>query len=375
MGKRAVPGEGRPYQRRSDGLWVVVVRDVEGRRKYLYASTSDAVVERRDEYRAGAAMGLNLASTRLTVGQQMNDWLEDRRGKVRSSTWISYESHVRIHLASLARVPLVRLRQAEVRRLVREREAAGCAPKTIAYSLLILRMAIRQAITDGLVPRNVAVGIAGPRVERPELAILTDVETRRLVEHQSDHASGRLWTFLVGSGLRLGEALALRRVDVDLARGLITVAGSVRAVDRRMLEAGEPRLQLGPPKTTTSRRTIAIPTVSLEAVRAEMELERPANVHGVIFTSPTGGLVDKRNALKSWYAFRDLADLPAIRIHDLRHTCASLMLANGATLFDVMTFLGHSNISETAETYGHLVEGRSRELAAGMNRMLAGGAG
>jgi hypothetical protein len=137
----------------------VVVRDPAGRRKYLYGSTSAAAVARRDEYLGGSAMGLDLASTRLTVGRQLADWLEDRRGRVRSSTWISYESHVRIHLASIHGLALTRLRPAHVRALVRERELAGCSPRTIAYSL---RLAIRQAILDGLVPRSVAAGVEAP---------------------------------------------------------------------------------------------------------------------------------------------------------------------------------------------------------------------
>jgi len=374
VGERAVKGTGKPYERSSDGLWVAVVRDPDGKRKYLYASNPDAVVERRDEYLAGASMGLNLASSKLTVGRQLADWIEDRRGKVRPSTWISYDSHVRIHLASLAWIPLIRLRQSDVRRLVREREAAGCAPATIAYSLTILRMAIRQAIADGLVPRNVAAGVSGPRIEKAELAILTAANARWLIAHADDLPLGRLWVVLVSTGLRLGEALALRRTDVDLVQRRISVAGSVVAVDRRMLADGEARLQLGPPKTAASHRTIAAPVAAIAALRGELNIARPANVHGVIFTSPTGGLIDKRNALKAWVVARGAGELPEVRIHDLRHTAASLMLAQGATLFDVMTTLGHSNISETAETYGHLVEGRSRELAAGMDRVL-GGAG
>lgn len=372
MGERAVKGEGRPFQRSQDGLWVVVVRDAAGKRKYLYASTSDAAIARRDEYVAGVSMGLSLASTKLTVGRQMADFLDERRGKVRPSTWISYESHVRIHLDSLARIPLTRLTKADVRRMVRDRQAAGCAPATIAYSLTVLRMAIAQAIGDGLVPRNVAVGVAGPAIEKPELDILTAEEARKLIDHRTDHPSGNLWSLLVSTGLRLGEALALRRVDVDLPRHRITVAGSVTAVDRRMLEEDEPRLQLGPPKTAAGRRTIVVPAAALEAIRAELAIDRPANVQGVIFTTPLGTLVDKRNALKSWVTFRELVELPAIRIHDLRHTCASLMLASGASLFDVMNMLGHSSISETANTYGHLVEGRSRELAGRMDAVLGG---
>lgn len=372
---RAGKGEGRPYTRKSDGLQVVVVRDSDGKRKYLYASTRAEVLERRDEYLAGSAMGLSLASRKLTVGHQLADWLSDRRGKVRSSTWISYESHVRIHLASIAWIPLTKLRPADVRRLVREREHAGCAPRTIAYSLVVLRMAIRQAQQDGLVARNVASSVTGPAIDRHELAILTVAEARRLIERAPADTYGRLWITMLGTGVRLGEALGLRRQDVSLARGRITVVGSVRPIDRRIRKPGEARLQLTDPKTETSRRTIAVPAFVVEALRSELAVERPRNVAGVVFATPLGTMIDQRNVARRWAVFLEAVGLPRIRMHDLRHTAASLMLAQGATLHDVMKALGHANIAETANTYGHLVEGRSRELADEMDRLLGGGVG
>ena len=367
---RARPGEGRPYQRMSDGLWVVAVRDRDGRRKYLYASTSDAAIARRDEYVAGVVQGLDLASPKLTVGRQLDDWLADRRGKVRASTWVSYESHVRIHLDLVRRIPLVRLRQADVRGLIRERESAGCAPATINYSLTILRMAIGQALDDGIIPRNVASTVAGPHVEQADMRILTADEARHIVDSVELHPSGNLWALLVGTGLRLGEGLGLRRQDVDLLRRRVSVVKAVRPIEKPARRIGEARLQLGPVKTEASRRTIAIPGFAAQALAAESAIERPQHVERVIFTTDRGTLLDKRNALKSWVAFRDLAGLPPVRIHDLRHTAASLILANGGSLYDVMKHLGHSSISMTAETYGHLVEGRSRELADSMDRAL-----
>lgn len=372
---RAKPGEGRPFKRKQDGLWVVVVHDREGRRKYLYASSPEAIVEKRDEYVGGAAMGLTLASTKLTVAHQLDDWLEERRDKVRSSTWISYESHVRIHLASIGKIPLAKLRPADVRRLVDERRDAGCAPRTIAYSLTILRMALKLAIQDGLVPRNVATGVSGPRVTRAHLAILSIDESRHLVATAPDTTYGRLWILMLGTGMRLGECLGLRRGDVDVARRRVTIVGSLRPIDRRVRVAGAKRLQLQDPKTATSRRTIAVPAHVVKVLAAELAEVRPRNVDGLMFTTPMGSAIDARNVMRRWVAYRGQADLPAIRMHDLRHTCASNMLSRGATLFDVMKTFGHANISETANTYGHLVEGRSRELADDMDEMLVGGAG
>lgn len=376
MTKRASPGEGRPFQRSQDGRWVVVVRDLDGHRKSLYAWSRAAVLERRDDYRAAVRMGLTPPPARFTVGHHLADWLADRRGKVRPSTWIFYELHVRMHLASIARIPLTRLTPNDVRRLVREREAEGCAPATIAHTLVVLRMALRQAVGDGLIPRNVADRVAGPKVRRAEMQILTAAEARLLIAAAQADPLGALWVLFVGTGIRLGEGLGLRWSDVDLVAGEASIARGQRAIDRRIREPGAPRLQLVEPKTDESRRMLSLPAFVVEALVRHRGLmaTRPANVAGTVFTSPRGTMLDPRNVSRAWGTFRAEAGLPAIRIHDLRHTAASIALAEGLTLEDVKQMLGHANISLTSDTYGHLVRDRKREVASRMQRAM-GGAG
>lgn len=376
---RASKGEGRPYQRSADGRWVVVVRDVAGRRKYLYGWSRDEVIEKRDDWNAGVRMGLTPAPRTLTVGKHLKDWLADRRGKVRSSTWIDYEAHVRIHLADLARIPLAKLTPNDVRRLLRGRLEVGCSPSLARKTLTILRMALGQAVDDGLVPRNVAKVVDPPDVATEPIRILTPAECRRLLA--VDHPLRPLWALLLGTGLRLGEALGLRSTDIDWTRRTLRVQQTLRSVDRRVRVPGTPRLVAAEPKTETSRRTIVMPGFVVDALA---ELEPVANVQRYIFTTPRGTPLDQRNVARAWTGVaaqgkrpavpgaRDLAGIPAIRIHDLRHTAASLMLAQGASLHDVMKALGHSSIAMTANTYGHLVEGRSAELADGMDRAIGG---
>lgn len=374
MAKRASPGEGRPFRRSEDGRWVVVVRDPDGRRKSLYAWSPEAVVDKRDEYVAGVRMGLTPPTGKLSVGRHLDDWLADRRGKVRPATWISYEAQVRIHLASLAPIQLTKLRPADVRRLLRERESVGCAPRSVAYSLTILRMALRQAVADGLVPRNVGSAVAPPRVTRPELAIWSALEARAILAAPSELAS--LWAVLLGTGLRLGEGLGLRWSDVDMTSGTLTVTGSIRPVDRRVREEGEPRLQRVEPKTEAGWRTIALPTVVVQALLEQRTRTTswPVSSLQLVFTTPRGTPLDPRNVSRAWDAVVAAAGVKRIRIHDARHTAIALHLGQGASLDDIKRLAGHETIATTSDIYGHLVEGRSRELAAGMDRAI-GGAG
>jgi integrase len=372
MARRASPGEGRPYQRGQDKRWAVVVRDPAGRRHYLYGWSPEAAVAKRDDFLSGVRMGLTPAPARHTVGRQLDDWLAERRGKVRPSTWCWYEVHVRLHLASIARIPLAKLTPSDVRQLVREREADRCSAVSIDHSLVVLRMAIKQAVADGLIPRNVATLVSAPRRARREMSILTKAEARQLLEAAPADELGAFWTLLLGRGLRLGEALGLRWADVDLARGELSIARALRPIDPRFRDAGEPRLQLVEPKTPESRRTMSLPAFVVDALERQRVATtgRPRGVLGTIFTTPRGTPLDPRNVSRAWEAFSVTAGLPRIRIHDLRHTCAALLLGEGLTLEDLKRLFGHANIAITSDTYGHLVRERQVEVAAAMDRAV-----
>jgi len=220
---------GSVYRRASDGRWVGAVR-VAGKRRLVYGETRKEAQALLDDLRAAARQGMVPADSRLTVGRYLASWLETKRSTVRPSTWESYEGHVRLHLAMLASVPLAHLLPTDVRNLVKNRQAEGCAPRTVAYTLMVLRMAIKQAVRDGLVPRNVALFVDAPRADRVEIRVLTTIEAHRLLA--LDTPSVPLWTLMIGTGLRLGESLGLRWSDVDLTIGSITVRVALRPVQR-----------------------------------------------------------------------------------------------------------------------------------------------
>lgn len=374
MARRASPGEGRPYQRRADGRWVVVVRDSANRRRYLYGLSSAEVIEKRDAFTGAVRTGWTPPTGRLSVGDQLQDWLADRRGKVRPTTWVSYEGVVRVHLGSIERIHLVRLSPVDVRRLLRERTHAGCSPRTTRYALTVLRMALGQAVRDGLVARNVATAVTGPRITREELRVWSPSEARRFLAATSEDPLGSLWAVLLGTGMRLGEALGLRWSDVNLGSRTLAVSGAIRIMPRAVRASGDMRLQRLEPKTEAGWRTIALADFVVDGIssRQRAQAGQPKSIDGYIFTTPRGTPVDPRNANREFERAMTAVGLPRIRLHDLRHTAASLLLAQGFTLEDVKRILGHSSIAMTSDIYGHLVAGRSRELADGMQRMLGG---
>jgi integrase len=291
-----------------------------------------------------------------------------RPPRVRPSTWVNYEILVR-HADPLAAIPLYRLTPNDLRAHLRSLTDAGFAPGSVGNHLQVLRTAFRQAVSDRLIRVNPADGVVAPRKSRPEIRILTVAEGRRLLADGDP-----LPVVLVTTGLRLGEALGLRWADVDEARGTLTVTGSLRPVPRAFRQARQPRLERTEVKTAAGRRTLSLlPATAAVLGRLRAARGDPAPIDGLIFTEPDGGPSNPRTALARWERTRDRLGIDdRVRIHDLRHTAASFALAGGATLDDVKRMLGHANIAMTSDTYGHLVEGRSREVADRLAAVLGG---
>ncbi|MFW6074172.1 MAG: site-specific integrase [Chloroflexota bacterium] len=173
--------------------------------------------------------------------------------------------------------------------------------------------------------------------------------------------------------LRLGEALGLLWEHVDLETGQIRVVHQLQRIDRRW--------QLVPPKSRQSRRTIPLPRASVTALRAHRELQQLERLAGgaewggpfdLVFTSTVGTPLDESNVRRQLRAILRQAGLRDIRFHDLRHTCASLLLVQGVHPRVVMETLGHSQISLTLDTYSHVLPVLQRDAAERMDALLRG---
>lgn len=184
-----------------------------------------------------------------------------------------------------------------------------------------------------------------------------------------DHRLGALFTVALAVGLRHGEALGLRWDDVDLDAGTLTV--------RHALQRVGGKLTLVDPKTQRSRRTIALPDVALTALREhrrrQLETRMAADYwddQGFVFASTIGTGIEPRNLVRAFHQLRERAGLPWLRFHDLRHGCASLLMAQGVNPRVVMEILGHSQISLTLGTYSHVAPELAKEAAAKIDGIL-----
>ena len=235
----------------------------------------------------------------------------------------------------------------------------------------VIRRALNVAIKWQLIAVNPASLVDSPRATQHEITPLTADEAQRLIKAAKGDRMEARWLVGLALGMRQGEALGLWWDDLDLDAGLLRVR---RALQRR--RGGG--LVFADSKTQRSKRTIPLPAQLADALRdhyARQEQERTAagslwRGSPCVFTTPIGTPVDPRNDFREFKKLLDRGGLPSVRLHDLRHTAASLLLAQNVPARVVMEILGHSQIGLTMNTYSHVAPEVSREAADRMAGVL-----
>jgi integrase len=380
MAGRRGHGEGSIYQRESDGMWCCVVDlgRVNGKRKrrVIYGKTRKEVAEKLKKVLREQQQRIPIVPERTTVGEFLDRWLADVVAPaVRPKTHHSYAQLVRLHLKpGLGHHQLGKLAPEHVQVFLNERHASGLSPRTVQYLRAILRRALNQALRWGAIARNVATLVDPPRATKPEMRPLDPSEARRLLDAVRGDRLEALYAVALALGLCQGEALGLRWQDVDLDAGILQVRVALQRI-----RGGEPRLV--EPKTRQSRRVLPLPSsiaAHLRAHRTRQGEDRRAAGDAwqgerwdLVFCTGDGRPLDARHVVRYFKAHLKKAGLPDIRFHDLRHSCASLLIAQGVHPRVVMELLGHSTIALTMNTYAHVLPEAQRQAAAVIEGILA----
>lgn len=369
--------EGSIFQRK-DGRWEARMtlgwKDGKLQRKSFYGKTRSEVHEKLQRAMQDLQRGQEPVSERLTVETYLRRWLESAaRPKLRPRTFASYEATINQHLIpALGKKRLARLNPRDVQEYVNNKLASGLSRRTVQYHHAILRKALNQAMKWGDVHRNVATLVDVPQPESKHYTWLDPEQARQLLNALQDDRLEALYTVAVSLGLRQGEALGLRWQDVDMDAGTLKVNVQLQRMDGQ--------LQLVPTKTAKSRRTVPMPNVVIDALRRHKvrQLEERLSAGemwtdaGLVFTTMIGTPIDARNVVRHFHETLELAGLPRIRFHDLRHTAASLLLVQGVEPRVIMETLGHSQISLTMNTYSHVMPAMQQVAADRIDELFSG---
>lgn len=350
-----------------------------GRQRLSFTRRNKADVELwLRETRRAVRAGEDPDTVRTRTGDHLDDWLTEVGPTVRSTTLRGYRIHVdRWIRPVIGSVPLTDLTPRQVR-LVRDRVIeAGRSPRTAAGVLLTLRMALKQAVDDGLVSRNVADAVKPPRNVREPIRATSVAEARAILGAFDGHRLGPLVTVAIGTGLRLGELLGLRWSDLD--HGRLRVTGSVRPVPDADGH-GARLVRLEEAKTRRSIRTLELAPFVVAALDEQRRRQAEAALLSpYVFTTEgrrdnagQAVFLDPKNVTTSFQAQLAAAGLPRMRFHDLRHAYATLMLAAGVPLRVISESLGHTSIATTAGVYAHVLPDLQRDAASRLEEAIAG---
>jgi len=372
MGRRA-NGEGSIYQRK-DGRWAASISLSRGRRKHFLGRTRGEVAAKLAEAMADLQRGIPVITSNQPLSQYLDYWLQSVKNSIRPKTFESYDLNVRRLQPLIGKRRLNDLSPAAIERAYAELQAAGRSNRSVVQAHSVLHNALKKAVKWGLLARNPTEAVSVPRPERNEMKTLSEEQVRILFEASRDDPLHVLWVLLVTTGLRLGEALGLKWEDIDFENDRLVVR---RALQRQ--RAGV--LAFVDPKTSKSRRTVYFPTGTATALReqrkrqaADRMLAGPAwQDLGLVFYRPTGQPLEPTSIARRLNRVLDAAGLPRVRVHDLRHTAATLHLARGENPKVVQELLGHSTITLTLDTYSHVTPAIHAAAASRMQALFAEG--
>jgi integrase len=338
------------------------------KRRYLSGKKREDVADKLAKALSNRADGLVFDGEDLTVGEYLKRWLTDSaRGSVRRSTYESYRRQVeRYMVPALGRIKLTYM---HVQGLYRQMQDRGLSARTVQYTHAVLHRALKQAVRWSMIPRNVCEGVDVPQVRREEMRPLNAEQARRLLRSASGERLEAFYVMAVHTGMRPGELLGLRWEDVTLS----DEGGTLQL--NRALSDGE----LATPKTKGSRRRIRLSAGSAKALKAHRRRQLEEMMHksglwqdyGLVFPSSVGTPLSHRNVVRSFKTLLKRADLPSsVRLYDLRHTCATLLLSRNVHPKYVQELLGHASISQTLDTYSHVIEGMDGGLTDAIDEAL-----
>jgi len=348
-------------------------------RRHVSGKTRAEVVAKvRELERKRDAGTIPIAGPQLNVGDWLDHWLSIAKRSVRVATYTGYESGVRNHLKPmLGHHRLDRLQPEHLEAFyIHLADAKGLSPAMQLQQHRIISRALKVALQRGRVGRNVATLVAAPSLKRTEVLPFTAEEARKILRAAQSRPNPARWSVALALGLRQGEALGARWQDVDLDAGTWRVTQALQRQAFRHGCGNQPcdRTPLQCPqrvgglvfvesKSAKGRRALALPAQLRAALRThlqEQQHERDAagnlwQDHGLVFCKPLGNPIDPSHDWSEWKALLTAAGVRDARLHDARHTAATLLLEQGVDARIVMEILGHSQISLTQNTYQHVM--------------------
>jgi integrase len=378
-----------PYKIMANGkqYYRLIIRMPDGKRRVVQAEKLRDLDKKKQEVLKEISLGLDASSGKLKLQAFLKEFLKflEEGKEVSASTLADYRYHTDSHIVpKLGHHEIRNLTSKHVDDMAKGMMENGYSAATVSYSLRVLTRALNFAVDWRYIDRNPASARSrSAKRRRPQLPAkrifpLTLEQAQILQQGLTGRPDHALFLLALTTGMRPGEILGLHWRDIDFEAKRVTIHTALRRTKIRKGEEGE-RTVLGPTKNDESRRTIDLATITLDALTAHKTQQRAQRQlagtkwqnSGLVFTTGLGTPLDISNVLHRFQACCESLKLPKVRFYDLRHTHASLLIAQGLHPKLISERLGHSSIKLTMDTYGHLFPGADREAASHMDKIFA----
>lgn len=352
------------------------------KRQWVSGKTQTEVQEKMRALQSDMHTGMVADTEGLTVQAFMDQWIAyKQRGGLKPNTVQSYRDTAKRYITpQLGRVKLDKLRPLDVEHMLTSLRKEGKSASLLAYTLRVLRMALKQAVMWQMLPRNVAEAVRSPKVERAEMQVWTAKEVADFLDATQTHRLHAAFYLALMTGMRRGELMGLKWEDIDFDKRRLTVRNNLVEVQGEGVEgktrAGKAtvssrRAVLSTPKTKNSRRVIVLSPgtiAKLQEHKVRQQAERVAAAEawaeqGFVFANPLGQPTNPDVLSNAYETLVKRAGVKRIRFHDLRHTAASLMISRGLSAKVVSERLGHADVGFTMRVYTHLYDEQREEAA------------
>jgi integrase len=313
-----------------------------------------------------------LPQSKIALAKYLISWLDDaHKHQIAHSTWKRYRALAVHHIIPvIGQIPLRKIVPNDIQLVLTTMREVGQSPRSQQQARALLSVALSEAENNEYIPSNPVKKVRIPVNKNREIEPLTIEEVKRLLEtHKDTYMSARLQIALL-CGLRQGEALGLRWQDIDLVNGVLEVRNQIQMIDGK--------LQLTGLKTERSRRSLVLTSGTLEALKKHEEIiNQMRNAYGIdwkendlVFPSVDGSPKQATIDFNEWKRALRLCGIKPRRLHDARHTAATLMYGQGIGIEVISRSLGHSSSAITSKLYVHSAIQPLRIAAEKMEKLL-----
>lgn len=375
--KRRLNNEGSVSYDKNRDRWVARTRikdeNGENKRLYFYGKTSAEALQKMRNAQKRISQGRPASDARLTLTSWLNEWSEGplEVSTRKESTKDGYRYMLRHILGhQIAKKELRKILPTHIQGFLSDLRKTSLSSSTVHHVYATMKVAFNDAVINRQIGSNPFDNVSPPPREKTQSKFLTKDQTRELVDAVRDNRYYVAVKLLAETGLRRGEALALKWSDIDLDKQTLWVRGTLARTDKG--------LYVTSPKTQASVRQIHLSThlaglLKSHLLAQSVEIAQAGNKYlqkGFVFATRTGEPVDPRNLQRSVQIACKKAGLPVVSPHTLRHSAATMMLEAGIPIHVVSRQLGHSNINITVDIYGHVSDTGAREAMETLGRLL-----